>query len=294
MKFKKGDMVRVIKRQNPWGWSPKMQEMLDSGHAYMAWKTGMICSEYHVELKCGDEYFLFPPSALEHAEKKREWPADWADFHGSDLDFLDTFRYEKMTQTEALEHAIGVLKRNISCMDRKNYGPQISAHETAIEQMQEVLDGLEQEQSMSQYEWTEQDYRECCGVWGGNNGDGLPILVNPERLHTSCNRESFDESVDGLVRIEPMPDKCMPVSRQYSPPVNAANKDMISRAVARYPTGSSCPVKGETIRIGYRFGKTHKLNKWKSENNGWFSQFPEKTMSTSEAIDRYPRQTEWD
>jgi len=55
---------------------------------------------------------------------------------------------------------------------------------------------------------TEQDYRECCGVWVGC--DGIPWKCIPDDLRNLQSRDHFDRIYEDGVRIEPMPEQCVP------------------------------------------------------------------------------------
>ncbi|MEJ2023457.1 MAG: hypothetical protein P8Y00_00265 [Deltaproteobacteria bacterium] len=55
---------------------------------------------------------------------------------------------------------------------------------------------------------TEQDYRECCGVWVTQNGHTQKY--GPVSLRLFESSESFDRFHEDDVRIEPMPEQCVP------------------------------------------------------------------------------------
>lgn len=55
---------------------------------------------------------------------------------------------------------------------------------------------------------TDNDYRECCGVWVTQNGHTQKY--GPASLRLFGSREAFDKLHKDDVRIEPMPEQCIP------------------------------------------------------------------------------------
>ena len=61
---------------------------------------------------------------------------------------------------------------------------------------------------------TEQDYRECCGVWVPREGDVCyenRLIITPEHLVDDCeNIEHFHSRMKDWTKIEPIPEQCIP------------------------------------------------------------------------------------
>jgi len=68
--------------------------------------------------------------------------------------------------------------------------------------------GFTDEMQDKSWQPTEQDYRECCGVWV--TPSGFTHECDPDYLLNFDDRDDFDLFHDGEVRIEPMPEQCIP------------------------------------------------------------------------------------
>jgi hypothetical protein len=77
----------------------------------------------------------------------------------------------------------------------------------AEEARDEVRD-FEDEVTSQHWKPTEQDYRECCGMWATR--DGFDRKYYPNDLHGFDDRADFDRFHRNWVRIEPVPEQCIP------------------------------------------------------------------------------------
>lgn len=59
------------------------------------------------------------------------------------------------------------------------------------------------------WEPTEDDYRECCGVW---DEDTYRSCVDPNILKCFDSRCDFDDVHEHMTRLEPIPEQCIPVT----------------------------------------------------------------------------------
>lgn len=65
------------------------------------------------------------------------------------------------------------------------------------------------ETNVQEWQPTEKDYLECCGVWSVCHGAAI-WKYNTEDLRYFPDMEAFDKLHKDDVRIEPMPEQCIP------------------------------------------------------------------------------------
>jgi len=71
-------------------------------------------------------------------------------------------------------------------------------------------------QTPKQWQPTEHDYRECCGVWRDCDETDCLSTVTPDVLEDNYDsRADFDDEYHCYVKIEPIPEQCIP--RKESP-----------------------------------------------------------------------------
>jgi hypothetical protein len=89
------------------------------------------------------------------------------------------------------------------CYDKGYYDLALQA----VYARDEILD-FEIETQDQHWRPTEQDYRECCGMWATR--DGFDRKYYPNDLHGFDDRSDFDRFHRNWVRIEPVPEQCIP------------------------------------------------------------------------------------
>jgi hypothetical protein len=120
----------------------------------------------------------------------------------------DVREHLKLCQKGYEAHYAGCARAALEELDKFDSGESPTANQACNQQYGADVIWSDTERQL--WQPTEQDYRECCGVWviGGVRTRNCA----PEDLLYFESRYNFDRFHEENVRIEPMPEQCIPKS----------------------------------------------------------------------------------